>query len=234
LTTTMPRSAPIKRACEIRIGAGTFLADASGALWHEGERTLIVADLHLEKGSAFARRGMMLPPYDTAATLAALAAVIAFYDPRRVVSLGDGFHDTDGAQRLDGEARSALGAMRAHRHWVWVRGNHDPDPIGLPGESAAVCVVGGVTARHEPAASATDAGEIAGHLHPVARFAGGRRRCFVSDRRRCVMPAFGAYAGGVELRDRAFMGLFNLDRLQAVILNGNRVHFFDSNAFTMG
>ena len=230
----MPRRAPIRRACEIRIGAGTFLADASGALWHEADRTLIVADLHLEKGSAFARRGMMLPPYDTAATLAGLAAVIAHYDPRRVVSLGDGFHDMDGARHLDAMARSALGAMQARRDWIWVRGNHDPDPTGLPGDSAAACTIAGVTARHEPAASAADSGEIAGHLHPVARFAGGRRRCFLSDRRRCIMPAFGAFAGGLELRDEAFAGLFNIDRLQAVILNGNRVHFFDSNAFTKG
>ena len=228
----MRRQAPVRRACEIRIGSGTFLADASGALWHEGERTLVVADLHLEKGSAFARRGMMLPPYDSVTTLAALAAVITQYDPRRVVSLGDGFHDMDGAGRLGPAARSALCAMQAGRLWIWVAGNHDPKPIDLPGDCVVTCTVGGVTARHEPAAEACDTGEIAGHLHPVARFAGGRRRCFVNDGRRCVMPAFGAYAGGLELRDQAFVGLFNRARMEAVILNGNRVHLFDSVALT--
>lgn len=224
----MRSAAPIRRACEIRIGPGVFLADASGALWHEGERTLIVADLHLEKGSAFARRGMMLPPYDSAATLAALAAAIAHYHARLIVSLGDGFHDADGAGRLGAAARSALAAMQARRHWIWVTGNHDPKPVDLPGDSLEACTVGGVPARHEPSAEVGKNGEIAAHLHPVARFAGGRRRCFVHDGRRCVMPAFGAYAGGLDLRDRAFLRLFNMHRFEAIILNGNRVHLFDS------
>ncbi|MFI5011497.1 MAG: ligase-associated DNA damage response endonuclease PdeM [Hyphomicrobiales bacterium] len=227
--------APHKHACEIRIGASLFVADVSGGLWHEGERTLIVADLHLEKGSSFARRGMLLPPYDTPATLAMLSAVIARYDPRRVISLGDGFHDADGATRLGADCRAALGAMQAGRDWVWVAGNHDPSaPAGLPGDHAEACGVGGVAARHEPRKSLGGVGEIAGHLHPMARIParGGsvRRRCFATDGRRCVIPAFGAYAGGLDLRDRAFTALFERPHLHAIVIGAGRVHVFAATA----
>ena len=228
---------PQRLAREIAIGGSRFVADAAGALWHEGERTLVVADLHLEHGSSFARRGQMLPPYDTAATLAALAATIARYDPLRVVSLGDGFHDGQGAARLDRDCRAALLSLQAGREWVWVKGNHDPSaPPGLPGEHVESCEVADVEARHEPSVALDGKAEIAGHLHHVARIvvrgAGARRRCFASDGRRCILPAFGAYAGGLNLRDRAFAGLFDKSRLEIVILGEGRVHLF--GAFALG
>jgi hypothetical protein len=222
---------PVRRACEIGIGASLFVADACGALWHEGERTLTVADLHLEKGSSLARRGQLLPPYDTPATLAALASVIARYDPGRVVSLGDGFHDAQGAARLRDDCRATLRALQAGRDWIWVRGNHDPSaPADLPGEHAESCDIAGVEARHEPRSHLGAKAEIAGHLHPVARIlargAGVRRRCFAADGRRCVLPAFGAYAGGLDLRDRAFAGLFDASRLEAIVIGSERLHVF--------
>ena len=221
----------LRRACEIRIGAGRFVADACGALWHERERTLTVADLHLEKGSSLARRGQMLPPYDTPATLTALSAAISLYDPLRVVSLGDGFHDAQGAARLAPDCRAALRALQAGRDWIWISGNHDPTaPPGLPGEHAESCEVGGVEARHEPMSELDGKAEMAGHLHPVARIllrgAGIRRRCFATDGRRCVLPAFGAYAGGLNLRDRAFADLFDRSRLEAILIGDERVHVF--------
>ena len=225
-----------RRQCEIRIGADYFIADASGALWHEAERTLVFADLHLEKGSSFARRGMLLPPYDTTVTLAALSATIAHFAPRRVVSLGDGFHDGDGAARLSVDCRAALRTLQLGRDWVWVAGNHDPRaPAGLPGDHAPACQVGGVAARHEPRHGAPGLeGEIAGHLHPVAHIAaragGLRRRCFATDTRRCVLPAFGAYAGGLDLRHKVFANLFDLARLQAVVIGERRIHLFDAPA----
>jgi DNA ligase-associated metallophosphoesterase len=237
MTMPMRAAAPLRRAAEVRIGVSAFIADASGALWQEAERTLIVADLHLEKGSSFARRGMLLPPYDTTATLAALSAVISRYDPRRVISLGDGFHDDDGPARLSVPGRAALRALQLGRDWVWIAGNHDPRaPAGLPGDHAVACAVAGVTARHEPrqGSLAGAEGEIAGHLHPMARIAGRagsvQRRCFATDARRCILPAFGAYAGGLDLRDEAFAHLFDFARLKAVILAESRVHVFDAEA----
>ena len=185
--------------------------DRSGALVFAEAGTLVVADLHLEKGSSFARRGAMLPPYDTGATLAALAEVVGHYAPRRVVALGDSFHDRAGPGRLLPADRAALAALAVGRDWTWVTGNHDPVlPPDLPGTVAADASLGPLVLRHHPRAGA--ARELAGHLHPVAKVVlygrGVRARAFLTDGARCVLPAFGAYAGGLNACDRAFGPLF--------------------------
>ncbi len=204
-----------------------FVADLSGALFHEAERLLIVADLHLEKGSAYAARRVLLPPFDTAATLARLASVIMRLAPRTVVALGDSFHDVRAGERMAESDRSALGQLQRGRDFIWVAGNHDPEvPAFVGGERCAAFSIGTVTLRHEPAPGAH--GEIAGHLHPVARVvskSGGlRRRCFASDGKRCVMPAFGAYAGGLNIRDAAFAPLFPNGVTSAHVLGRSAVY----------
>jgi DNA ligase-associated metallophosphoesterase len=197
----------------IVIADTTLIADPAGALYWTEEQALVVADLHLEKGSSLAARGVLLPPYDTAATLARLVRLIDRYRPRRVIALGDSFHDGDGPARIPSDDRAALHGLQRGRDWLWIAGNHDPDrPDGVGGDFAAVAALGPLVFRHAP--SPGDAtGEIAGHLHPTARVAvRGRcigRRCFAADHRRLVMPAFGAYAGGLNVRDRAFAGLFD-------------------------
>ena len=220
-------SAPAETA--IVIAGRRFLGDPSGALVCPDERLLVVADLHLEKGSSYARRRVLLPPYDTAATLARLARVIAVHDPRRVIALGDSFHDRDGAGRLDAHDAAALRDLQRGRDWLWVAGNHDPlPPAGCGGEATSEVDLGGVVLRHEPGAVAGPAvGEIAGHLHPVALVQGTtgsvRRRCFVADAKRCVLPAFGAFAGGLNWRDAAFAPLFGRG-VTAFVLGRDRVH----------
>ena len=211
-----PGSPPSRgRADETIAVAGiTLLADAAGAIYWPDEKLLIVADLHLEKGSAFAARGVLLPPYDTAATLARVAHLIERYAPRLVVALGDSFHDGGAPLRMTAPDRAALTALQRGRDWLWIAGNHDPQAAaGVGGEFAAALSLGPLTFRHEPSPDASD-GEIAGHLHPVARVVQrGRaisRRCFAGDSRRLVMPAFGAYAGGLNVRDRAITALFEL------------------------
>ena len=216
------------RDIHVTIAGRPLLADASGALFVEDERVLIVADLHLEKGSALARRGMFLPPYDSAATLARLAAVAARLAPRRIVALGDSFHDRHGAVRLGPAERDMLSHMQRGRDWLWIAGNHDPEPpAGLMGDTASEWRCGPLTLRHEPTPGAAP-GEIAGHLHPVALVAGRggavRRRSFVSDGLRCVMPAFGAYAGGLNLHDVAFSALFAAGTRIAHALGRDRVY----------
>jgi uncharacterized protein len=208
--------------------AGTMLvADPAGALYWPDERLLVVADLHLEKGSAFAKRGVLLPPYDTATTLARLARVIERYVPRLVIALGDSFHDGHGPSRMSGDDRAALTLLQRGRDWIWIAGNHDPDPPdGIGGHFADCLALGPLTFRHQPSPVPCD-GEIAGHLHPLARVAqrgrAVRRRCFASDRRRLVMPAFGAYAGGLNVRDRAIFGLFGTLAFTAHMLGTQRL-----------
>ncbi len=199
-------------ATVVTLGQISFVADPMGALYWREERLLAVADLHLEKGSAYAARRVFLPPYDTATTLAALAVLIARYAPRAVLALGDSFHDVGGGGRLAGQDRAALARLQSGRDWIWIAGNHDPVlPMNLGGARTSEIAIGGILFRHKPEAQSGEA-EIAGHFHPMARVAGAigsvRRRCFVSDGTRCVLPAFGAYAGGLNLRDRAFAALF--------------------------
>ena len=187
----------------VRVAGVDLLADVCGALFHEADGVLLVADLHLEKGSSFARRGLMLPPYDTAATLAKLGAVVARTRPRLVVALGDSFHDRAGASRMGEADRAALAALQAGRDWVWLAGNHDPaPPEGLGGTTAATWSLGPLTLRHEPLPGAP-AGEIAGHLHPVAIVAGAggavRRRAFVSDGTRCIHAGLRRLCGRAQL-----------------------------------
>ncbi|TYR29411.1 ligase-associated DNA damage response endonuclease PdeM [Mesorhizobium microcysteis] len=216
------------RAGEIAIADEVALCDPRGALFFPDSRVLVVSDLHLEKGSAYARRGQLLPPYDTGATLDLLAAVIAEHRPATIISLGDSFHDGWGAERMPQSYRERLLALMTGREWIWVAGNHDPDaPVGLPGMVAGEIALGRLRFRHEPLTGA-EPGEIAGHLHPgaviVQRGRAVRRRCFATDGERLVMPAFGAYTGTLNVLDRAYRGLFRWETFFAHMLGADRVY----------
>lgn len=204
------------------------VCDPLGALFLPETRLLVVSDLHLEKGAAFARRGMMLPPYDTLATLKVLEAVIARHDPAIVVSLGDNFHDRVGSAHLPEVFRARIAAMARGRDWIWINGNHDPDgTVGLPGQSADELHHAGLAFRHEPSLL-SPAGEIAGHLHPAAtvvrREKAVRRACFATDGNRLLMPAFGLMSGGLDLRHKAMAGLFDRRNLVAHMLGRDRIY----------
>ena len=212
----------------IAIADVTLVADPAGGLYWPDEALLVVADLHLEKGSAFAARGVLLPPYDTVATLSRLAMLIERYAPRLVIALGDSFHDGGGPSRMADISRAALHVLQRGRDWVWIAGNHDPDPAGgIGGRFADALALGPLTFRHEPSEQPCD-GEVAGHLHPLARIARrGRavsRRCFASDGRRIVMPALGAYTGGLNVRDRAFAEVFGHLAFMAHMLGERRLY----------
>lgn len=222
-----PPAAPGVPGRLIQLAGQALWALPQGALYWPDEGMLIVADLHLEKGSSFARRGIFLPPYDTQATLAMLAALVLQLAPRVVVALGDSFHDRHAAERLDDLAQKDLAVLQKGRDWIWITGNHDPEPPrGLSGISASDLCIGPLSLRHEPAPGAGD-GEIAGHLHPVGkiRVRGRtiRRRCFACDGRRMVLPAFGAYTGGLNVRDSAFKSLFTAE-LTAWLIGEEQVY----------
>ncbi|AJE45918.1 ligase-associated DNA damage response endonuclease PdeM [Celeribacter indicus] len=183
----------------------------SGALWWPARRLLCVSDLHLGKSERIARRGgTMLPPYDTAETLGRLGDVIGHYAPKTVICLGDSFDDLAAADALAEPARLSLAAMQAGRDWIWIEGNHDAGPVELGGSHRDEVGVGPLTFRHIAEAGA--AGEITGHYHPKARIAlSGRavaRACFALDARRLILPAFGAYTGGLWTSDPAISALF--------------------------
>jgi DNA ligase-associated metallophosphoesterase len=217
---------PAARGAILEVLGVSFIADLSGALFWEEQGLLVVSDLHLEKGSSFARRGVLLPPYDTAATLALLGVLIGRRNPRMVIALGDSFHDSDAHNRLSRADSEAIVAMQARRDWIWISGNHDPAlPSDIGGIVAEEVAVGPIVFRHEPTGAP---GEIAGHLHPTARVATrGRsmeRRCFACDSERAVMPAFGAYTGGLSIRDAAFAKIFQTLGFMAHVLGDNRLH----------
>jgi len=214
----MPESAPTLRA-HISVSGHAMQPLAAGALNWKAEDTLLVADLHLEKGAAFAALGMLLPPYDTRTTLERLAKVIRALEPRRVVALGDSFHRADSMAKED---LAFLLELQQGRDWFWICGNHDPHlPASVGGTVCTTLTICGLTLRHKPAAAQT-VREIAGHLHPVARITRRgsmiRRRCFATDGSQLVMPAFGAYTGGLNVLDEAFELLFLRHRLEAWVM----------------
>ncbi len=210
------------------INGVTAICDPLGGLYLPDLDILVVSDLHLEKGSAFARRGMLLPPYDTLATLRILDAIICRHNPKMVISLGDNFHDRVGSALMPELFRQMIEAMARGREWIWINGNHDPDgTVSLPGSSADELHYADLVFRHEPAKDAP-AGEIAGHLHPAAtvtrREKRVRRACFATDGRRLIMPAFGVTTGGLDLRHKAMHGLFDRQSLVAHMLGRDRIY----------
>lgn len=211
----------------LRLRGVDIVCRAAGALWLEAPAVLIVADLHLEKGSSFATRGQMLPPYDTRETLARLQTEVECLSPRLLVFLGDTFHDAGGEQRLENCDHARLETLALGRTLLWLAGNHDRTaPRGLPGDVADGFSVAGLDLVHEPTET-PDGLEVAGHLHPCAKVRGKaasvRRRCFVTDGERIILPAFGAYAGGLNVRDIAFEKLLRRRPL-AGVLGNDRVH----------
>ncbi|MGC4026434.1 MAG: ligase-associated DNA damage response endonuclease PdeM [Mesorhizobium sp.] len=223
---------------DIVVAGNAAICDPSGALYFPELGLLVVSDLHLEKGSSLARRGRLMPPYDTAATLLRLQSVLAAYAPRIVLSLGDSFHDGEGAARLPASFRVQLEALMMAREWIWVAGNHDPDvPADLPGMCAQEIAIAGLAFRHEPSREAVP-GEIAGHLHPCARIVqrgrSVRRRCFASDGARLIMPAFGAFTGSLNVMDHAYRGLFAWERFTAYMLGDRQVYPIASSLLRPG
>jgi DNA ligase-associated metallophosphoesterase len=182
----------------------TFLPTADGALYWQAQQALLVADLHLEKASWFARLGQFLPPYDSHATLVALADNAERTGARRIFCLGDSFHDRFGCERLPANSRALLESLTSRFEWVWIVGNHDPGFADHCGgtivDEVELC---GILLRHE-ALGEEHRPEISGHFHPKLRLSiNGRRisrRCFVASDTKLILPAFGALTGGLDAR----------------------------------
>ena len=187
----------------LSFGGHAFQATAEGALYWPARGALLVADLHLEKGSWYAARGQMLPPYDSLATLSALTALVERTAAREMWCLGDSFHDVGGCDRLPDDAQSLLRSLTGNLAWTWITGNHDPAIAGTFGGTVANEVtVNGLVLRHE-ADPADRRPELSGHFHPKLRIrVRGRhiaRRCFVASATKLILPAFGSLTGGLDV-----------------------------------
>ncbi|MDX2266029.1 MAG: ligase-associated DNA damage response endonuclease PdeM [Hyphomicrobiales bacterium] len=197
---------------DIAVGGETVTLDGRGVAWLPGHGALLAADLHLEKGSRLATMRRPAPRLDTHDTLMRLAACVRDYRPALVVCLGDSFHDGGAGERLSPEDAAVMRRLCASvPRWVWITGNHDPNPPECAGGEAADSLrLGALTLTHVP--TTIDAPHVAGHLHPKATVSVRRQkitgRCFVSDGRLLVMPAFGAFAGGLSWKDEAFAAIY--------------------------
>jgi len=198
----------------------------SGGLYWHVERALLVADLHLEKFSSFAKRGSLLPPYDTGLTLKRLEADIARTGAEKVIALGDSFHRDEGTSTLLDADRLRLMSLLGKTHWTWVSGNHDPSPHALGGLCVDALEHRGLTLTHHPRRGTP--GLIGGHLHPAAHvYVDGRsvrRPCFVHDSSVLVLPAYGSSAGSINILGPAFMGLFDYRSLEVTMIGRGRVY----------
>ncbi|USI71790.1 ligase-associated DNA damage response endonuclease PdeM [Sphingomonas morindae] len=218
--------------------AGTELAAlAPGALWWAARRALILADLHLEKASFFARAGQMLPPYDSAATLAAVAALVETTDAGEIWCLGDSFHDAQGCERLAPDDQARLRGLTRRTRWTWIAGNHDAGAATLADHCGGTVVaeqrVDGLMLRHE-AEPDEDMPELSGHFHPKLRLTvKGRRvarRCFVASRSKLILPAFGALTGGLDAQHPAIARALGHGPAEALVPLADRLLRFPIRA----
>ena len=224
------------QGAEIEFRNELLMIDPRGCLFWPSENMLIVSDLHLEKGSSFAaRHRVFLPPYDTKATLQRLATCIAEWNPKRVLSLGDGFHDDEAGQRLSKDNVAHLRELMSGRDWIWLAGNHDPKPPeNLGGTHCTSMHIGALNFIHEPGQDFAG-GEIAGHLHPNAKIRqrgkSVKRRCLVGDEQRLIMPAFGAFTGGLNVLHEAYNGLFEPSSLRGWLLGSDTIYEMSGKRF---
>lgn len=214
-------------------GGQLFQVAGDAALYWPGQRALLVADLHLEKASAYATGGQMLPPYDSLSTLDELGRLAGAHDAQAIICLGDNFHDNDGERRLGGGAASLLRHLTHAFDWTWITGNHDRNLAARWGGDAVVEIAAaGIVLRHQAEPTDTTP-EISGHFHPkyraIMRKRMVSRRCFVQTGSKIIMPAFGALTGGMDAGDaaiRSACGLVANDPMAVIVpVNGGLTHF---------
>jgi uncharacterized protein len=230
-TISSERQPGLSKQHKIELGGLAFTPDMSGALYCADEKLLLIADLHLEQGASLARRGLHVPPYDTLATLAMLEQVLANTNAKRLVLLGDSFHDSVAHEAVRETDANRLRSITSSVETIWISGNHDPkahDSLG--GTCVDEMAFGAITLRHIPVRLKPDELEIAGHLHPGASIAQRgqniRTKCFAADHRRIILPAFGSYTGALNVLSGAYAGLFDETRAQAWMIGKAAIHCF--------
>ena len=215
----------------IQLSGLDLIPHQSGALYIPEYQTLIISDLHLEQGTSLARRGIHVPPFDTASTLAIVDETVSTINPKRLIFLGDSFHDDEGETRLDDAHLQILRKLCHAYETLWIIGNHDRHPPqSLGGYGAESIMLGSLTLRHEPTKRLANEIEIAGHLHPGCglslRGRHVRGKCFIADQNRLIMPAFGAYTGALSINSPAFHGLFDKAQTKIWMIGKSGLHRF--------
>jgi uncharacterized protein len=230
-TISFERQPGLSRQHTISLGGLAFTPDMSGALYCADEELLLIADLHLEQGASLARRRLHVPPYDTLATLAMLEQVLIHTNAKRLILLGDSFHDSVAHEEVCATDADRLRSITNAIETIWISGNHDPkahDSLG--GTCVDEMTFGAITLRHIPARLKPEELEIAGHLHPGASIAQRglniRTKCFVADHRRIILPAFGSYTGALNVLSSAYAGLFDETQAQAWMIGKAAIHCF--------
>lgn len=217
---------PLPDPSVLRFAGQNFETLPSGALYWRARETLLVADLHFEKMASFARKGQMLPPYDTGLTITRLEADLRRTGARRLLSLGDTFHRPDSSSLLTPADRMRIDAITEAVDCIWLSGNHDPEVHCIGGVCLPEIEVEGIVFVHHPKKGAR--GQVSGHLHPAARIAMDgrttRKPCFVHDNRLMIMPAYGSSAGNINILSQAFFGLFHLPSLEVTMLGRDRTY----------
>ncbi|HHY50721.1 MAG TPA: ligase-associated DNA damage response endonuclease PdeM [Alphaproteobacteria bacterium] len=210
----------------LRFAGEVFEALPSGALHWPAQRTLLVADLHLEKLASYAKRGALLPPYDTAMTLRRLHDDLERTGAVEVLALGDSFHRDEGTASLLEADRLRLAALMGKARWTWIAGNHDPSPHALGGACVTRLERQGLRFEHQPRRGA--AALVAGHLHPAARVAADgrsvRRPCFVHDGRTLILPAYGSSTGSINILSAPFLGVLDHGAIEVAMIGRGRVY----------
>lgn len=210
----------------LRFAGHNFEPLPSGGLYWHARQALLVADLHFEKMASFARRGQMLPPYDTGMTLARLEADLRRTGAKKLISLGDTFHRADASALLGAAERLRFDTLVETVECTWLSGNHDPVPHAIGGQCCAELELDGLVFSHEPQRGR--AGLVAGHLHPAARIAmagrTARSACFVHDNRMLILPAYGSSTGALNILSPAFVGLLHWPSVEVTMLGRDRTY----------
>ena len=225
------RRCGLSKEHRITLSGMDFIPDLSGALFVPDLQTLLIADLHLEKASNMARRGVHLPPYDTRTSLVQLQTVITATQPTQLIFLGDSFHDNGARERIDETDLATLRDMTERVQTVWITGNHDSlPPTDIGGRIVDEVVLGSITLRHEPKDLEDDEFEIAGHLHPGGAVSQrGRRihcKCFIGNSSRLIMPAFGSFTGGLSVFAAPFKKVFGKTDYHVWMLGDRAIYKF--------
>ncbi|VAW15937.1 FIG006285: ICC-like protein phosphoesterase [hydrothermal vent metagenome] len=226
ITNTNRDHALLEKTCPIDFNGHQFVALHSGALFWPDENTLLVADLHLEKMSSFARNGQLLPPYDTGATLAMLRDDMEKSGAEQIICLGDSFHRDEGVSSLFGADLELLKELVSTAEWIWIKGNHDPSPHNIGGKCVDQIGIKNLALVHEP--SVDEHNQIAGHLHPGARIRingrTSRGPCFIYDKRLMILPAYGKSTGNLNILSDAYDGLFEKKALNVIMIGKEKLY----------